>query len=171
MVRKRRCASGFCTEADAEAARTIGERGVQLVATAHGNSLDNLIMNPTLSDLVGGVQTVTLGDIEARRRGSQKTVRERRVPPTFDILVEIQGWNKVVVHTDVADVVDRILRGHTFAPEVRSLGEDGLIQRNRQSSKVSNVFGQNGQNGHSETRNEPSYIRSTTSATPWTTSS
>ena len=87
------------TEMDAAAARTIAERGVQLVGTAHGNTLDNLIINPTLSDLIGGVQTVTLGDVEARRRRTQKTVQERRSPPTFDILVEIQGWNKVAVPT------------------------------------------------------------------------
>ena len=85
------------TEMDANAARTIAERGVQLVATAHGNTLQNLIMNPTLSDLVGGVQSVTLGDIEARRRRTQKTVLERRAPPTFDIVVEIQGWHRVTV--------------------------------------------------------------------------
>ena len=85
-------------ELDANAARTIAERGVQLVATAHGNTLDNLVMNPTLSDLVGGIQSVTLGDIEARRRRTQKTVLERRAPPTFDVLVEIQSWTEVVVH-------------------------------------------------------------------------
>ena len=94
------------TELEANAARTIAERGVQLVATAHGNELENLIMNPTLSDLVGGVQIVTLGDIEAKRRRSQKTVLERSYPPTFDILVEIQGWNMVTVHEDVAATVD-----------------------------------------------------------------
>ena len=86
------------TELEANASRTIAERGVQLVATAHGNTLENLVMNPTLSDLVGGVQSVTLGDIEARRRRTQKTVLERRAPPTFDVLVEIQGWNVVTVH-------------------------------------------------------------------------
>ena len=86
------------TEMDANAARTIAERGVQLIATAHGNSLENLIVNPTLSDLVGGIHTVTLGDEEARRRRTQKTVLERRAPPTFDILVEIQGWYRVAIH-------------------------------------------------------------------------
>ncbi|TMB48774.1 MAG: AAA family ATPase, partial [Chloroflexi bacterium] len=77
------------TELEAAAARTIAERGVQLVGTAHGNTLDNLMLNPTLSDLVGGIQTVTLGDEEARRRGTQKTVLERKAPPTFDVVVEI----------------------------------------------------------------------------------
>ncbi len=116
-------------ELDANAARTIAERGVQLVATAHGNTLDNLIMNPTLSDLVGGVQSVTLGDIEARRRRTQKTVLERRAPPTFDILVEIQNWSEVVVHPDVADTVDRILRGYTIAPEHRAVNADGTVAK------------------------------------------
>ncbi|MDP7628525.1 MAG: AAA family ATPase, partial [SAR202 cluster bacterium] len=81
------------TELEATAARTIAERGVQLVATAHGNTLENLILNPTLSDLIGGVQAVILGDDEARRRRTQKTVQERKSPPTFDILVEIQEWD------------------------------------------------------------------------------
>ena len=116
-------------ELDANAARTIAERGVQLVATAHGNTLDNLIMNPTLSDLVGGVQSVTLGDIEARRRRTQKTVLERRAPPTFDILVEIQNWSEVVVHPDVADTVDRVLRGYTIAPEHRAVQADGTVAK------------------------------------------
>ncbi len=117
------------TELDASASRTIAERGVQLVATAHGNTLENLIMNPTLSDLVGGVQTVTLGDIEARRRRTQKSVQERTAPPTFDILVEIQGWNQVTVHADVAETVDGLLRGHPITPEERTVDENGEIQR------------------------------------------
>src|ERR671919_999522 len=107
------------TELEALAARTIAERGVQLVATAHGNSLENLILNPTLSDLIGGVQTVTLGDQEAKFRGTQKTVLERKAPPTFDVVVEIQDWEQVAVHDDVAQVVDQWLRGHQIAPEIR----------------------------------------------------
>src|SRR5690606_22546652 len=94
------------TELEAAAARTIAERGVQLIGTAHGNTLENLMLNPTLADLIGGIQTVTLGDEEARRRGTQKTVLERKAPPTFDVVVEIQNWNRVAVHEDVAEVVD-----------------------------------------------------------------
>ena len=131
------------TELDAIAARTIAERGVQLVATAHGNKLDNLILNPTLSDLIGGVQTVILGDDEARRRRTQKTVQERRSPPTFDILVEIQGWSQVAVHTDVANVVDRMLRGFPVAPEIRTVDNDGKVQRTRAARAPQDV-GQNG---------------------------
>ncbi len=99
------------TAAEAAAARTIAERGVQLIGTAHGNTLENLVMNPTLSDLVGGVQTVTLGDDEARFRGSQKTVSERRAPPTFDAVVEIVDHDEVMVHRDTARAVDMLLRG------------------------------------------------------------
>src|SRR3970282_191172 len=101
------------TDLEAAAARTIAERGVQLIATAHGNALENLIANPTLSDLVGGVESVTLSDEEARRRGTQKAILERRAPPTFDILVEIQSFKKVAVHADVAEVVDAILAGYS----------------------------------------------------------
>ena len=93
------------TDLEAAAARTIAERGVQLIATAHGNALENIIMNPTLSDLVGGIQSVTLSDEEARRRGTQKAILERRAPPTFNMLVEIQSFSKVAVHADVAEVV------------------------------------------------------------------
>ena len=124
-------------ELDANAARTIAERGVQLVATAHGNTLDNLVMNPTLSDLVGGIQSVTLGDIEARRRRTQKTVLERRAPPTFDVLVEIQSWTEVVVHPDVADTVDRMLRGYPITPEQRMVAADGTISKTRPNRGVS----------------------------------
>ena len=120
------------TELEAQAARTIAERGVQLVATAHGNTLDNLIMNPTLSDLVGGVQSVTLGDDEARRRGSQKTVLERKAPPTFGVVVEIQSWERVAVHDDVAGIVDSWLRGYPAVPETRWLDESGQVMKARE---------------------------------------
>jgi hypothetical protein len=107
------------TEAEALAARTIAERGVQLIATAHGNSLDNLLMNPTLADLLGGIHSVTLGDEEARRRGTQKTVLERKAPPTFDTLVEIRTRDEFSLFHDTASVVDAFLRGRTVRPEVR----------------------------------------------------
>src|ERR687888_690303 len=107
------------TELEAAAARTIAERGVQLIATAHGNTLENLLVNPTLSDLLGGIQTVTLSDEEARRRGTQKSILERKAPPTFDVLVEMQERQRVAVHRNVADTVDAVLRGQPVAVEVR----------------------------------------------------
>jgi len=110
------------TQAEAMAARTIAERGVQLVGTAHGNTLENLVMNPTLSDLVGGVQTVTLGDEEARFRGTQKTVTERKGPPTFAIVVEIVTHDELIVHKDTASAVDDMLRGYTPEGERRRRG-------------------------------------------------
>ncbi len=113
------------TELEASAARTIAERGVQLVATAHGITVDNLIVNPTLSDLVGGIQAVTLSDEEARRRGTQKTVLERKAPPTFDILVEIHDRNRLAIYPDIAVVVDRFLAGGRLAPELRVRDENG----------------------------------------------
>jgi stage III sporulation protein SpoIIIAA len=115
------------TELEAAAARTIAERGVQLVGTAHGNELENLMQNPTLSDLIGGIQAVTLGDEEARRRGTQKTVLERKAPPTFDVVVEIQDWSHVVVHPDVAETVDSLLRSYPIAGEVRTRDSSGQV--------------------------------------------
>ena len=115
------------TELEALAARTIAERGVQLVGTAHGNRLENLIKNPTLSDLVGGIQSVTLGDEEARRRGSQKSVLERKAPPTFDIAVEMLERQRWVVHEQVAETVDSLLRGRQPNPQVRALSETGKV--------------------------------------------
>ncbi len=114
------------TELEASAARTIAERGVQLIGTAHGNSLDNLMVNPTLSDLIGGIQTVTLGDEEARRRRTQKSVLERKAPPTFDVVVEIIDRDRVTVHADVSDTVDGLLRGDPLAPELRWRDEGGV---------------------------------------------
>ncbi|MBN1536497.1 MAG: AAA family ATPase [Anaerolineales bacterium] len=113
---------------EAEAARTIAERGVQLIGTAHGNTLENLLLNPTISDLVGGIESVTLSDEEARRRGTQKTVLERRSPPTFDVLIEIQTRDRLAVHADVAAAVDAMLRGYPLPPEIRSRDDDGKIQ-------------------------------------------
>lgn len=111
------------TALEALAARTIAERGVQLVGTAHGTTLENLVSNPTLSDLVGGVQTVTLGDEEARLRGTQKAVSERKGPPTFDAVVEILGREELKVHTDTARAVDRLLRGRDPGGVRRGGGE------------------------------------------------
>lgn len=115
------------TELEALAARTIAERGVQLVGTAHGNRIENLMKNPTLSDLVGGIQSVTLGDEEARRRGSQKSVLERKAPPTFDIAVEMLERQRWVVHEQVADTVDTLLRGRQPNPQVRTVSETGKV--------------------------------------------
>ncbi len=117
------------TVEEALAARTIAERGVQLIATAHGNTLENLISNPTLSDLVGGTQAVTLGDVEARRRRTQKTVIERKQKPTFNVIIEINDWNNVGVHRDVASVVDDTLRGYATRPELRWLSNNGELKQ------------------------------------------
>jgi len=117
------------TEAEAQAARTIAERGVQLIATAHGNSLDNILMNPTLSDLLGGIHSVTLGDEEARRRGTQKTVLERKAPPTFDTLVEIRTREEFAVFHETAPVVDAFLRGRSMGPQVRVRKDGGFDVR------------------------------------------
>ena len=112
------------TELEALAARTIAERGVQLVATAHGNTLANLMLNPTLADLIGGIQTVTLSDEEARRRGTRKSVLERKAPPTFNALVEIQAFDRVAVQGDVGSTVDALLHGETIEPEIREIDDE-----------------------------------------------
>lgn len=125
-------------ELEAMAARTIAERGVQLIGTAHGNTLENLLLNPTLSDLVGGIESVTLSDDEARRRGTQKTVLERRAPPTFDVLVEIQGRNRIAVQSDVSAAVDALLRGYPLPPEIRYRDDENKIHTQKPSApKVS----------------------------------
>ncbi len=126
------------TELEAQAARTIAERGVQLVGTAHGNTLENLMINPTLSDLIGGIQAVTLGDEEARRRGTQKTVLERKAPPTFDVLVEINKIDDMTVYRDVAAAVDTLLRGDEPPPEHRWKEPEGHVQIEQQSLLAAN---------------------------------
>ncbi len=131
-------------EREAAAARTIAERGVQLVATAHGITLDNLIMNPTLSDLVGGIQPVTLGDDEARRRGTQKTILERKAPPTFDILVEIQDRNRLAIYPEIGWVVDRHLAGRPVQPEVRIRDLGGTFHVESQPAPVESPSDENG---------------------------
>jgi nucleoside-triphosphatase THEP1 len=133
------------TELEAQAARTIAERGVQLIATAHGNTLDNLMQNPTLADLIGGIQTVTLGDEEARRRGTQKSVLERKAPPTFDVITEIQNWSRVAVHENVAETVDALLRGQPYPAAIRSRDESGEIRVER--PVVPRQFGRPGRRG------------------------
>lgn len=115
------------TEAEAIAARTIAERGVALFGTAHGQTLENLLMNPTLADLLGGIGAVTLSDEEARRRGTRKTVLERKAPPTFDVVIEIQDRDRLAIHQNVADVVDALLRGYQPQPEVRQRTASGSV--------------------------------------------
>jgi len=130
------------TELEAQAARTIAERGVQLVGTAHGNTLENLMQNPTLSDLVGGIQTVTLGDEEARRRGTQKSVLERKAPPTFDVIVEIQDWYHVTVHNDVSATVDALLLNRPVSAQVRVREDNGnVVVRDRSPLDEPELFG------------------------------
>jgi len=128
------------TELEAQAARTIAERGVQLVGTAHGNTLENLIMNPTLSDLVGGIQTVTLGDEEAKRRHTQKSVLERKAPSTFDAVVEIMDYYKVVVHPSVSGAVDAILHQRPMQVELCWMDEEGEVRSKKvpSSSRLDN---------------------------------
>ncbi|MCB9419554.1 MAG: AAA family ATPase [Ardenticatenaceae bacterium] len=142
-------------EQETAAARTINERGVQLIGTAHGNTLENLLLNPTLSDLVGGIESVTLSDEEARRRGTQKTVLERRAPPTFDVLVEIQDRQQLLAHLDVTTSVDAMLRGEPFPVELRTRGEDGNIKIDEQRMLVTSsaVTGRRNGNGGRDTRN------------------
>jgi stage III sporulation protein SpoIIIAA len=135
------------TELEAAAARTIAERGVQLIATAHGQTLENLLVNPTLNDLLGGIQSVTLSDEEARRRGTQKTVLERRSPPTFDVLIEIQDRERVAIHQPLAEVVDAALRGPLPTPRVRMRTREGRIISNVEDVGLTNGAGSVGENG------------------------
>lgn len=148
-------------ELEAAAARTIAERGVQLIGTAHGNTLENLLLNPVLSDLVGGIESVTLSDEEARRRGTQKTVLERRSPPTFDVLIEIQTRDRLAVHNDVAEAVDSLLRGYPIPPDLRYRDEKGEIRMEKapassRAPKTSQGFRRQGNGGLAERGRDPS---------------
>lgn len=124
------------TEAEAIACRTIAERGVQLIGTAHGIFLENIVSNPTLSDLVGGVQSVILGDEEAKRRRSQKAILERKAPPTFDIAVEIRERDMFAIYQDVSKAIDGILRGRTIQPEIRVRTSGGKIEVRQEATKT-----------------------------------
>ncbi|NDJ77431.1 MAG: AAA family ATPase [Chloroflexi bacterium] len=143
-------------ELEAQAARTIAERGVQLIGTAHGNSLDNLLLNPTLSDLVGGIESVTLSDEEARRRGTQKTVLERRAPPTFNVLIEIQTRHRLAVNEDVGAAVDANLRGRPLPVEIRTRHEDGTItvESGRPESTIGERSNGNGRRSGAREKNQ-----------------
>ncbi len=135
------------TELEASAARTIAERGVQLVATAHGITLDNLILNPTLADLLGGIQAVTLSDEEARRRRTQKTVLERKAPPTFDILVEIRDRNRFAIYPEISAVVDRYLAGLPLYPEIRVRTPSGEVEIEDPGDQGPSVRWEDGRSG------------------------
>ena len=144
------------TELEAQATRTIAERGVQLIGTAHGNTLDNLMVNPTLSDLIGGIQTVTLGDEEAKRRRTQKSILERTSPPTFDIVVEIQGWDRVAIHPDVSQAVDALLRGQPQDTEIRWLDDSGRVRIEKHAPVT--TTGRTGRTKQPLKKNEPTRL-------------
>ncbi|XP_010542402.1 PREDICTED: uncharacterized protein ycf45 [Tarenaya hassleriana] len=110
------------TEAEALACRSIAERGVMLIGTAHGEQLQNIIKNPTLSDLIGGIETVTLGDEEARARRCQKSILERKAPPTFYFLIEMRERDYWIAH-QTEKSVDMLLRGRNPMVEVRKRDE------------------------------------------------
>ena len=142
-------------ELEATAARTIAERGVQLIGTAHGQTLGNLLMNPTLSDLIGGIESVTLSDEEAKRRGTQKTVLERRSPPTFDVLVEIRERNQVIVYQDTAEAVDALVRGISLQPELRTKNAKGNIIKEKAPAPILEGTGFSGTGVSSEGSGRP----------------
>ena len=122
------------TELEVLAARMIAEKGVQLVGTTHGNCLENLIKNPSLSDLIGGIQYVTLSDDEAKRRGTQKSILERKAYPAFEIVIEINNPNSWVIHEDVKTSVDFLLRGSLVLEQIRQFRFAEKIQIKRQNS-------------------------------------
>lgn len=124
------------TELETRAARTIADRGVQLVATAHGYNLESLIKNPILSNLVGGVQTVILGDDEAKIRGTNKSVLERKSLPTFDVVIELRSRHVFAIYNPVAIYVDSILRDDPMEPEVRTREWDGQVKIESQPVSV-----------------------------------
>ena len=120
------------TELEVLAARTIAEKGVQLVGTTHGNCLENLIKNPSLADLIGGIQYVTLSDDEAKRRGTQKSILERKASPAFELIIEINHQNFWTIHEDVKTSVDLLLRGNFLIGQTR---EFSLVEKIKIKSK------------------------------------
>jgi stage III sporulation protein SpoIIIAA len=130
------------TELEALAARTIAEKGVQLVGTTHGNCLDNLIKNPTLTDLIGGIQYVTLSDEEAKRRGTQKSILERKAYPAFQIAIEINDQKSWTIHENVQNSIDLLLRGNFNFGQIRYIYPNRkiYIRYKRLQSNFSSVF-------------------------------
>lgn len=130
------------TELEALAARTISEKGVQLVGTTHGNCLDNLIKNPTLTDLIGGIQYVTLSDDEAKRRGTQKSILERKSYPAFQIIIEINEPNIWTIHENVQNSIDILLRGNYNFGQIREISPNQkiVLRYKKIQSDLSSLF-------------------------------
>ena len=128
------------TELEVLAARTIAEKGVQLVGTTHGNCLENLIKNPPLADLLGGIQYVTLSDEEAKRRGTQKSILERKASPAFEIIIEINRSNFWTIHEDVKMSVDLLLRNNSLIRQTRSFSLTGKIEIKSEHSNQPSKF-------------------------------
>jgi len=132
------------TELEVLAARTIAEKGVQLVGTTHGNCLENLIKNPPLADLIGGIQYVTLSDDEAKRRGTQKSILERKAYPAFEIIIEINEQNLWTIHEDVKNSVDLFLRGNFAVSQIRQFSPlEKIIIKSKRCQNSQNFLSKN----------------------------
>ena len=135
------------TDLEVLAARTIAEKGVKLIGTTHGNCLENLIKNPSLSELIGGIQYVTLSDEEAKRRGTQKSILERKSYPTFELVIEINNSNLWTIHEDVKYAVDLVLRNDYNNKQLRHIDLPKKIGiRCQNSNSYSNLILKNSMN-------------------------
>ncbi len=86
---------------DAEVVATIARRSVQVLATAHGRSLHDVLFNPALADLVGGLHCAD---------GTGKRPRWVRAGlPVVGAVAELLRPETFVLHHDVAASCDRIL--------------------------------------------------------------
>lgn len=123
------------TDLEVLAARTIAEKGVKLVGTTHGNCLENLIKNPSLAELIGGIQYVTLSDEEAKRRGTQKSILERKSYPTFEFIIEINSPNSWTIHENVSHSVDLLLRNGLENEQIRKISLPEKVKIRCQNSE------------------------------------
>jgi stage III sporulation protein SpoIIIAA len=146
------------TDLEVLAARTIAEKGVQLVGTTHGNCLENLIKNPPLADLIGGIQYVTLSDDEAKRRGTQKSILERKAYPAFEIVIEINHPNSWTIHEDVKTSVDLLLRSNFVIGQTRQFSLTEKIQIKWQKSQNYSNFLLKNQTKESATNGEKYWV-------------
>jgi stage III sporulation protein SpoIIIAA len=146
------------TELEALAARTIAEKGVQLVGTTHGNCLENLIKNPPLVDLIGGIQYVTLSDDEAKRRKTQKSILERKGYPAFQIAIEINDQNSWIIHENVQESIDLLLRGQFAITQTRTFIQEEKTSINYKTLQSSTLFNNLNTSQHLTLKHNQSWV-------------
>jgi len=113
------------TRQEADVARTIARRGVRLIATAHGETLADVVHNPELCWLVGGAIETVL------HAGAASTPCQRAEPPTMEMAVELTRDRTLALYRRVNQAVDAVHANVPYGPGESRVVATAVQQRPR----------------------------------------